>query len=221
MYLSIHKYFRYFLSRPRGLKRLAAHHGPGPRAAVARQFLNERKAMAAVEFAMIGAPLLLTIVAIFQGALFVYNSSRLDAAAHVAARQITTGTVQAGGMTAAQFRTNLLCPPLPATIPCSSVIVNLQTFSEASFPGGFYAFVNGTQTAIIVPPLDNTQTSFCPGGSGEYVYLQVFYAMPLLGTVWLPAVTTTFQGNTVALVAAAAAFKNEPYTNPYTPPAGC
>jgi hypothetical protein len=45
--------------------------------------------------------------------------------------------------------------------------------------------------------------------------------MPMLGNVWLPAVTTTFQGQPVALVSAAAAFKNEPYTSPYTPPAGC
>jgi len=220
MYSSIHKYFRYFLSRPRGLKRLAAHHGPGPRAAAARQFLNERKAMAAVEFAIIGAPLLLMIVEIFQSALFVYNSSRLDAATHAAARQIITGSVQKAGQTAAQFRTNL-CSQLPVTIPCGSVIVNLQTFPQASFPGGFYSFVNSTQSAIIVPPLDNTQTSFCPGGSGEYVYLQVYYAMPLLGAVWLPGPTTTFGGNTVVLASAAAAFKNEPYTNPYTPPAGC
>ncbi len=200
--------------------RRAAHPGPGSAATKARQFLNERKAMAAVEFAIIGAPLLLMLVEIFQSALFVYNSSRLDAATHAAARQITTGSVQAGGQTAAQFRTNL-CSALPVTIPCSSVIVNLRTFPQASFPGGFYSFVNGTQTAIIVPPLDNTQTSFCPGGSGEYVYLQVFYAMPLLGTVWLPAIMTTFQGQTVALVSAAAAFKNEPYIASYTPPAGC
>ncbi len=216
----IHKYFHYLLSPLPGAVRQAAHPGPGSGAATARQFLNERKAMAAVEFAMIGAPLLLTIVEIFQSALFVYNFSRLDAATHAAARQIITGAVQAGGLTAAQFRTNL-CSLLPATIPCGSVIVNLQTFSEASFPGGFYSFVNGTQTAINVPPLDNTKTSFCPGGSGEYEYLQVFYAMPLLGSVWLPAITTTFNGQPVALVSAAAAFKNEPYTNPYTPPLGC
>ena len=176
--------------------------------------------MAAVEFAIIGAPLLLMIVEIFQSALFVYNSSRLDAATHTAARQIITGSVQKGGQTAAQFRTNL-CSALPVTIPCSSVIVNLQTFSQASFPGGFYSFVNSTQSGIIVPPLDNTKTSFCPGGSGEYEYLQVFYAMPLLGAVWLPGVTTTFGGNSVVLASASAAFKNEPYTNPYTPPAGC
>jgi hypothetical protein len=62
---------------------------------------------------------------------------------------------------------------------------------------------------------------FCPGGSGQYVYLQVFYAMPLIDAVWLPAVTTAFQGQTVKLVSAAAAFKNEPYQSSYTPPAGC
>ena len=68
---------------------------------------------------------------------------------------------------------------------------------------------------------DNSQTAFCPGGSGQYVYLQVFYAMPLLGAIWLPAVTATFNGQTVKLVSAAAAFKNEPYQSTYTPPAGC
>jgi Flp pilus assembly protein TadG len=216
----IHKYFHYLLSRPPGLTGRAAHPGPRSEAETARQFLNERKAMAAVEFAIIGAPLLLMLVEIFQSALFVYNSSRLDAATHEAARQIITGSVQAGNQTAAQFLSNL-CSQLPVTIPCGSVIVNLQTFPEASFPGGFYNFVNSTQSAIIVPPLNNTQTSFCPGGSGAYVYLQVYYAMPLLGAVWLPGVTTTFGGNTVVLVSASAAFKNEPYTNPYMPPVGC
>ncbi|MGH6811045.1 MAG: TadE/TadG family type IV pilus assembly protein [Methylocella sp.] len=177
--------------------------------------------MAAVEFAMIGAPLVLIFLEIFQSGLFVYDSASLNHATQAAARQIMTGEVQKEGLTAAQFRTNLLCPLLPATMPCGNVIVNLQTFSEADYPSGFYSFVNSTQTAIIIPPLDNTKTSFCPGGNGEYVYLQVYYAMPLIGAVWLPVVTTTFQGQTVNLVSAAAAFKNEPYTNPYTPPQGC
>ena len=165
-----------------------------------RGFFRERKASAAVEFAMIGAPLLLMIFEIFQSALFVYFSGMLNHATQVAARQIMTGGVQNGSLTAAQFRTNLLCPLLPASMPCANVIVNLQTFSEASYPGGFYSFVNTAQTAIILPQLDNTKTSFCPGGSGQYVYLQIFYAMPLLGAAWLPAATTIFQGQTVKLV---------------------
>lgn len=184
----------------------------------ARGFLKERKAAVAVELAIIGAPFLLMILEIFQSALFVYYSGMLNHATESAARQILVGSVQNGSLTQTQFLNNLLCPLLPAAMSCGNVIVNLQTVSEAGYPGGFYAFVNRTQTAIIIPPLNNTQTSFCPGGSGDYVYLQVFYAMPLILPVWLPTVTTTFQGQTVKLVSAAAAFKNEPYQSSYS---GC
>ncbi len=187
----------------------------------AAQAARDQSGFAAVEFAVISIPFLLTIVEVFQSALFVYNSAELDYATQAAARQVLTGSVQNTGLTAAQFRTNVLCPLLPATMPCANVIVNLQAFSGAAYPGGFDSFVNGTQTAVIMPPLDNTQTSFCPGNSGQYIYLQVFYAMPLIGAVWLPAVTTTFQGQTVKLVSSAAAFKNEPYQSTYTPPQGC
>jgi len=172
----------------------------------------------AVELPIIGAPFLLMILEIFQSALFVYYSGMLNHATESAARQILVGSVQNGSLTQTQFLNNLLCPLLPAAMSCGNVIVNLQTVSEAGYPGGFYAFVNRTQTAIIIPPLNNTQTSFCPGGSGDYVYLQVFYAMPLILPVWLPTVTTTFQGQTVKLVSAAAAFKNEPYQSSYS---GC
>ncbi len=186
-----------------------------------RGFLKERKAVAAVEFAIVGPAFLFIIFEIFQSGLFVYNSSSLNYATQVAARQIMTGAVQNANLTQAQFINNTLCPLLPATMPCSNVIVNLKTFSEAMFPSGFYNFVNSTQTAIIVPPLNNTQTSFCPGGGGKYVFIQTYYAMPLFGPIWLPALTTTFQGQTVTLVAAAAAFQNEAYQSSYTPPTGC
>jgi Flp pilus assembly protein TadG len=186
-----------------------------------RNFVQESKAMAAVEFAIIGLPFLLMIAEIFQSALYVFDSAALDSATQAAARQILTGSVQNGNLTATQFQTNVLCPLLPAVMPCGNVIVNLQAFSAVAYPGGYDNYVNSTQTAIIMPPLNNSETSFCPGNSDQYIYLQVFYAMPLLGTVWLPAMTTTFQGQTVALVSASAAFKNEPYQSTYTPPAGC
>jgi Flp pilus assembly protein TadG len=51
----------------------------------ARGFLKERKAAVAVEFAMIGAPLLLMILEIFQSALFVYCSGMFDHATQAAA----------------------------------------------------------------------------------------------------------------------------------------
>ncbi|MGH6838576.1 MAG: TadE/TadG family type IV pilus assembly protein [Methylocella sp.] len=177
--------------------------------------------MAAVEFAMIGLPLTAILLEIFQSGLFVYESGMLNHATQAAARQVMVGGVQNQNLTAAQFSKNYLCSLLPVTIPCGNVIVNLQTLSEAAYPGGFYNFVNGAQTALIIPPLDNSQTSFCPGGSGQYVYLEVIYPMPLIGPAWLPTAKTTYQGKTVQLVVATAAFKNEPYQSSYTPPKGC
>ena len=118
----------------------------------------------AVEFAIIGAPFLLMILEIFQSALFVYYSGMLNHATELAARQILVGSVQNGSLTQTQFINNLLCPLLPAAMSCGNVIVNLQTVPEAGYPGGFYAFVNSTQTAIIMPPLNNTADVFLSGG---------------------------------------------------------
>src|SRR5664279_2246596 len=131
----IHKYLRYIFSKVTrvNLQGIDPCRGSGralPR--TARVFFRERSAVVAVEFAMIGAPFLLMILEIFQSALFVYCSGMLDHAARAAARKIMTGSVQNGSLTAAQFRTNLLCPQLPATMPCANVIVNIQTFSEAA-----------------------------------------------------------------------------------------
>jgi Flp pilus assembly protein TadG len=186
-------------SAPRGPARLIA------------SFVKGRRGATAVEFALVAVPFLAMMFEIFQNAMFVYFSGALDQATISSARQIMTGSVQNQSLTAAQFRSQILCPALPVAMSCNNVVVNLQTFSEADFPGGFYSFINASQTGIIVPPLDNTKTSFCPGSDGQYVYLQVFYAMPFPGIGWLPVVTTTFNGKTVRLVAAAAAFRNEPY----------
>jgi Flp pilus assembly protein TadG len=74
-----------------------------------RTFVQESKAMAAVEFAIIGLPFLLMIAEIFQSALFVFDSAALDSATQAAARQILTGSVQNGNLTATQFRTTSEC----------------------------------------------------------------------------------------------------------------
>jgi len=190
--------------------------------ALIRSFIRGRRGATAVEFALVAVPFLAMMFEILQNGMFVYFSGALDQAAIGAARQIMTGSVQNQSLTAAQFRTQVLCPLLPAAMSCNNIVVNLQTFSEGEYPAGFYSFVNSTQTGINLPPLNNAQTSFCPGGDGQYVYLQVFYAMPITTIGWLPVVTTTFNGSTVRLLSAAAAFKNEPYqatSNPTYP--GC
>jgi Flp pilus assembly protein TadG len=215
--MSVSPFWSSKVLRALGWFELGAAHGRH-----AGRLVADNAGATAVEFAIIALPFLLMLMEVLQSALFVYFAGQLDHATQSAARQILTGSMQNASLTASQFRTQLLCPLLPSVMSCNNVIVNLQTVSEAVAPNGFYTFVNASQTGLIIPPLDNTQTSFCPGSGGAYVYLQVFYAMPLLGNIWLPVTTTTFNGQTVKLIGSSAAFKNEPFqSGSNTPYPGC
>jgi Flp pilus assembly protein TadG len=188
--------------------RALPRHKPGTagRPRVSSFFVNTRAATA-VEFAILAAPMVFTLMEVLQSALFVYFAGQLDHATQDAARQILTGSMQNSSLTASQFQTQVLCPLLPSVMSCNNVTVNLQAFTGSTYPSGFTAFVNSSETAVIIP----TQTVFCPGTPQQYVYLQVYYAMPLFGNVWLPVTTTTNNGQVVKLIGSSAAFRNEPY----------
>ena len=184
--------------------------------AIARLSRDDRGA-AAVEFALIGLACLLLIIETMQAGLYFYTSASLDTATTKAMRQVMTGKVTNSGLTAAQFRSTVLCPLLPTAMSCSNVISNLQPVSEAVSPGGFYAFVNATQTGTISPTMDTTQTSFCPGTTGGVVYAQIFYAMPVFSPFWRLVNSTNWNGSLVHFVSSAAAFKSEPYPTSQQP----
>lgn len=176
------------------------------------RFAAARAAASAVEFALVLPVFLLLVVETLQLGLYFYTSASLDYATNAAARQILTGAVGQQALTAAQFRTQILCPALPGSMSCANVVTNIVNVPEATAPGGFYAFLNASQTGIALPTaMDNTQTSFCPGTTGSYIYVQVYYAMPLLSPIWMAAASVTWNGSTVHFVGAAAAFKNEPF----------
>jgi Flp pilus assembly protein TadG len=175
------------------------------------RFLSQTKGSAAIEFGALAGIVLLLIVEAMQAGFFLYTSASLDQATNRAARQILTGAVANQGLTAALFRTQVLCPLLPAGMACSSIITNIRAVSEDLYPNGFYNFVKSDQSGIIPPIMDNTQTSYCPGSAGSYVYIQVYYAMPLFSPTWRTLAATTWNGAVVSLVSAAAAFKSEPY----------
>jgi hypothetical protein len=192
-----------------------------------RAFGRDRRGATAVEFGLIGIPLFFTLLGTVEAGFDLYNRNVLDNVTQEIARQIMTGAVQSmtinnQPISAAQFRTNVVCPLLPATYSCNNVIVNVQTFTEAAYPGGFYNFVNSAQSGLNAPPLSNTLTSFCIGATGAYVLLQILYPLPLMTNVFAPGTVTTFNGQKVRLLFSNAAFKNEPFpAGSYVPPSGC
>ncbi|MBV8791968.1 MAG: pilus assembly protein [Pseudolabrys sp.] len=175
-------------------------------------FARDRAGVSAIEFAMIAPVLILLIVETLQAGFYLYTSASLNHATQYAARQVLVGAVEQQGLTAAQFRTQVLCPQLPGTMSCNNVITNVVNVPEATSPNGFYAFVNANQTGVTPPTMDNNQTSFCPGSTGSYIYIQVYYAMPLISPIWLAAGSTNWNGSSVHFVSSYAAFKNEPFS---------
>jgi len=195
-----------------------------------RRFIGERSAIAAVEFAMLSGLFIVLLFMLAQVGLYFYFSTTLYYVTQKATRQILTGGVANQGLTAAQFRTQILCPLLPGTMSCNNIITNIQVVPPWSglTSGGFYTFTNivndnsnplgYTMTGLTTPPMNNNQTNFCIGSPGSLVAAQVYYAMPLIGIPNMLANASVYNGNSVIFISATSVFKNEPFTTGYS---GC
>ena len=180
-----------------------------PLAATVKRFALARRGAVAIEFALVGIPFFMLILGIMTVGFVLFCSSTLDSATQRAARQIMVGSSQNSSLTAAQFRTNVLCPFLPTTMfDCTKVVVDLQTVTESKEPTDWYDFVKPNSSSLIAPPLDNSQASFCMGAGNAYQVLRVVYPLPsyLAAFASSPSVV---QGQFI--VQATAAFKNEPF----------
>jgi Flp pilus assembly protein TadG len=192
---------------------------------VLRRFGANQKATTAVEFA--------TLLPIFSGFLFLtaqiglyfYYSATLYRVVEASTRPVLIGTVANEGLTATQFRNNILCPMLPGGMSCANVITNIQT-APSYASGSFYNSTNIVYTAtsplgyvmtgLNQPPMNNNLTSFCIGTGGTVITVQVFYAMPILGLSWLIPGSTTWNGQQVIFISATSVFMNEPFVTTNT-----
>jgi len=195
-----------------------------------RRLPGERRAATAVEFAVL-LPLFVGLVFMLaQVGLYFYFSTTLYYVTEKATRQILTGGVANQNLTAAQFRTQVLCPLLPGAMSCSNIITNIQIPPpwSGTDSGGFYALTNiryggsnpsgYTMTGLNQPPMNNNNTSFCIGAAGSIVAVQVYYAMPVIGIPQMLTGAVPFNGQSVIFISATSVFKNEPFTTAYT---GC
>lgn len=195
-----------------------------------RRLFGECSGIAAVEFALLLPVAAALIFMIAQVGLYFYFSTTLYYVTQKATRQILIGGVANQGLTAAQFRTQILCPLLPGSMSCSNIITNIQVVPAWSglTSGGFYSLTNivnnpsspqgYTMTGLNTPPMDNNLTSFCIGSAGSIIAAQVYYAMPIVGIPYLLTNAATFNGQSVIFISATSVFKNEPFTSAY---AGC
>jgi pilus assembly protein Flp/PilA len=184
------------------------------------EFVADPSATTAVEFAILIPVFSALIYVIAQIGLYFYFSASLYNVTEAATRKILVGEVAQQGLTAAQYRENVLCPALPFEMSCDNIITNIQV-APSQAEGGFQSLTNYvpdpnnplgyTMTGLIPPVMNNNKTSFCVGGGGSVVTAQVYYAMPVLGLAWMISGATQRNGTDVIFIGATSVFMNEPF----------
>ncbi len=175
----------------------------------ARMKADSRKGSAAIEFAFVAPVFFVLLLGTFEAAIMFFSQAALQNAVTDMARQIRTGQVANNGMSKSAFRT-ALCADVSPLIACDG---NLQIDVQA-----YPSYTNVTYTS----PLNSDQTmntnlnNFVIGNACDVVLLRAFYTWPV-ATPGLSWFLVNMAGDK-HLVAAAAAFRNEPYT---TSTGGC
>lgn len=172
-----------------------------PAASILRRFLRAGDGHAAVEFAIIAAPFFTILFAIFETALVFFSGQTLENGVAIAARMIRTGQVQTQGVSEQQFRT-MICQNQPGLVDCA----NKLRVDVRSFPN--FGGVN------LPPALDNegdlnNNFTYQPGTASDVVVVRAFYVWDLL--IPDPLTGLSNMGGTRRLIAASAAFRNEPF----------
>lgn len=185
-----------------------------------RRWRGDRSGTTAVEFGLLIVPFMLTLMGVFEVGYTFFMMSALDSAARGSARAVMTGAVSTAGMSASTFRTSVVCPKLPTNFTCADIFVNISIVPATSSQTGYYSYVNSARSALLVPPLDATLNTFCPGSGGQYVVVQILYPASYFTKLFAGGTSTVYKNKAVNVLMSTATFRAEPYSGG-TAYAGC
>ena len=167
-----------------------------------RRVRGNRRGSAAVEFALVAPVFFALLFAIIETATMFFASQVLETITQDSARMIQTGQAQSASFTQAQFQ-SYVCSQIPALFDCSKVYVDVESY-PSSFPLTVSTQIDATGNFI-----NNMQYS--PGTACSIVVVRLFYQWPLFVT-GLGYNISNLAGNQ-RLLAATAAFRNEPFSS--------
>ena len=166
-----------------------------------RRFRRNRRASAALEFALVAPIFFALLFAIIETALMFFAGQVLETITQDSARMILTGQAQQGSYTQAQFA-SYGCNQVPALFDCNKIYIDVKSYSK-------FADVS------ISSQIDNSgnfvnNMTYSPGAAGDIVVVRLFYQWPIFVT-GLGYNIANLSGSKRLLVGTAA-FKNEPYS---------
>jgi TadE-like protein len=159
------------------------------------QILRDTRAVTSIEFAAIALPFFTLIMGTMAIGLWFFSAAAMDVAVYGAARQIQTGRLNSGlsGLSPGQLASNYICANITQIanhpiIPCDQHNPQMAM----AVVGNFLHLLNKHKVTPAQngnPEVDywtlgtiNTPT-LCIPGTGQVVYLQATYTLPVFGAV--------------------------------------
>jgi len=174
---------------------------PGRRGRLLGRFKRCSDGAAAVEFAIVAVPFLALLIAIFETTLIFFTQSAVESGVANAGRMIRTGQVQAQNMSAEDFKA-VVCESLSGYLNCDENldvdVRSFDTFSSVSLPEPLDEDGNLTE-----------DYDYSVGAAQEVVVVRAFYVWDMLTPDHFTGLSNMSGGQ--RLIAAAAAFRNEPF----------
>ncbi|MGJ4952964.1 TadE/TadG family type IV pilus assembly protein [Bradyrhizobium sp. HKCCYLS20291] len=168
-----------------------------------RRFRRNRRASAALEFALVAPVFFALLFAIIETALMFFANQVLETATQDSARMILTGQAQSGGYSQQDF-SDYVCNKTSVSVlfSCAKIYIDVKSYSK-------FADVS------ISSQIDNSgnfinNMTYSPGAAGDIVVVRLFYQWPIFVTQ-LGYNIANLSGSKRLLVGTAA-FKNEPYS---------
>jgi Flp pilus assembly protein TadG len=197
------------------LKQRLARSAHQPRSS--KHFALCQKGATALEFALVAAPFLALLVALFETALVFFAQRVLDEVTEEASRYILTGQAQQSNVTQSQFLNYVCTGQTPNNTPtdyspalvnalfnCNNLMVNIENYSNFASANTASPTLSFNQNGTV----SNTW-NYSPGTPGSIVVVQVMYQWPIiLGPLGFN-LSNLSNGN--RLLVSTAVFRNEPY----------
>jgi Flp pilus assembly protein TadG len=168
-----------------------------------RNIVRCTRGTSAVEFAIVAAPFIGLLVALFETAMVFFAGRVLDETVEEASRVILTGQAQSNGMSQTQFA-SWVCSNTYGLFNCGGFMINVQNYSS------FSSASTATPTLTFNSSGAVTNTfSYNTGAANDIVVVQVMYQWPIVLGPLSFNLSNLSNGN--RLLVSTAVFKNEPY----------
>ena len=171
------------------------------RSGLLRRFRRDSKAATAVEFGLISVPFFALLFAILETFLLFFASQSIETATERAGRLIRTGQAQVAGLSEAEFKT-AVCDALNGLFNCElGLSVDVRTYAEFG-------------DVDLGRPIDEAGNriedyEYQPGAGGDIIVVRTFYEWPIHTNLLGLGLANLANGKN--LIAAATAFRNEPF----------